>query len=75
MSSVLRKRKITDERRVFKKSGRICIFSPVIFIVTSHCLTCQKKIAVMKEYNLHRRCEAMTKINMMGTRVMLEKKK
>ena len=59
MSSVLKKRKIADERRVFKKNRRICIFSPQLVIKESHCLTCQKKIAVMKEYNLRRHYEAM----------------
>ena len=73
MSSVLRKRKIANERRVFQKWEDLYFFTAVSD--TSHCLICQKKITVMKEYNLHRRCEAMTKINMMGTRVMLEQKK
>ena len=74
MSSVLRKRKIADERRVFQEKWEDLYFFTAVSD-TSHCLICQKKIAVMKEYNLHRRCEAMTKINMMGTRVMLEQKK
>ena len=58
MFLVLKKRKIADKRRVFQKKWEDLYF----FTAgrdTSHCLICQKRIAVMKEYNLRRHYKAM----------------
>ena len=55
MLSVLKKRKIADERRVFQEKWKDSYFFTAVSD-TSHCL---KKIAVMKEYNLRRHYKAM----------------
>ena len=58
MFSVSKKRKIADERRVFQEQWEELYFVTAVKD-TSHCLICQQKIAVMKEYNLRRRYETM----------------
>ena len=56
MSSVSKKRKIADERRVFQEQWEELYFVTAVKD-TSHCLICQQKIAVMKEYNMRRHYE------------------
>ena len=58
MSSVLKKRKIADERRVFQEKWEHLYFFTAVSD-RSHSLICQKKIAVIKEYNLRQHYEAM----------------
>ena len=58
MSSVSKKRKIADERRVFQEQWEELYFVTTVKD-TSHCLICQQKIAVVKEYNMRRHYETM----------------
>ena len=58
MSLVFKKRKIADKRKVFQEKWEDLYFFTAVS-VTSHCPICQKKIAVMKEYNLRQHYEAM----------------
>ena len=58
MFSVSKKRKIAYERRVFQEQWRELYFVTADKD-TSHCLICQQKIAVMKEYNMRRHYETM----------------
>ena len=58
MSSASKKQKIADERRVFQEQWEELYFVTAVKD-TSHCLICQQKIAVMKEYNMRRHCETM----------------
>ena len=58
MSSVSKKRKIADERRVFQEQWEELYFVTAVKD-TSHCLICQQKIAVMKKYNMCRHYKTM----------------
>ena len=60
MSSSSKKRKIADERRVFQEKWEELYFVTVVGD-ESHCLICQKNIAVMKEYNMCQHYETMHK--------------
>ena len=58
MSSASKKRKIADETRVFQEKWEELYFVTAVRDTTP-CLICQQKIAVMKEYNMHRHYETM----------------
>ena len=58
MSSVSKKQKIADERRVFQKQWEELYFVTAVKDI-SHCLICQQKIAIVKEYNMRRHYETM----------------
>ena len=58
MSSVSKKRKIADERRVFQEQWEELYFVTAVKD-TSHCLICQQKIAAMEEYNMRRHYKTM----------------
>ena len=60
MSSSSKKRKIADKRRVFQEKWEELYFVTVVGDI-SHCLICQKNIAVMKKYNMRRHYETMHK--------------
>ena len=73
MSSVFKKRKIADERRIFQEKWEDLHFFTVVSD-TSH-LICYKKIAVTKEYNLRRHYEAMHQDKYDGHKGNARKKK
>ena len=58
MFSVSKKQKIANERRVFQEQWEKLYFVTAVKD-TSHCLICQQKIAVMKEYNMRHHYETM----------------
>ena len=58
MSSVSKKRKIAEERKVFQEQWEELYFVTAVKD-TSHCLICQQKIAVIKENNMRRHYETM----------------
>ena len=58
MSSAAEKQKIADERRVFQEKWEELYFVTAVRD-TTQCLICQQKIAVMKEYNMHRHYKTM----------------
>ena len=60
MSSSSKIRKIVDKRRVFQEKLEELYFVTAVDDI-SHCLVCQKSIAVMKEYNMRRHYETMHK--------------
>ena len=60
MSSSSKKRKIVDERRVFQEKWEELYFVTVVGDV-SHCLICQKSVAVIKEYYMRQHYETMHK--------------
>ena len=74
MSSSSKKRKIADERRVFQEKWEELYFVTAAGNI-SHCLICQKNIAVMKEYNMRRHYETMHKDEYDGYKGEVRKEK
>ena len=74
MSSSSKKRKIADERRVFQEKWEELYFVSAAGNI-SHCLICQKNIAVMKEYNMRRHYETMHKVEYDGYKGEVRKEK
>ena len=74
MSSSSKKRKIVDERRVFQEKWEELYFGTAVGDI-SHCLICQKSIAVIKEYNMRRHYKTMHKDEYDGYKGEVRKEK